>query len=411
MSSLKHLIHIVGGGISGLICAIELEKEGYNPVIIEKENQVGGRLRTSQFNGQILDHGFQVLLTAYPAAKRYLNYDKLNLKEFLPGAVILKNGLNYSLGDPLRHFSFLNSTLSFPFANHHDFYLTAKLAARLRFKSVNKIFGSESKSSIQFLKEFGFTDDFIRHFFRPFLGGIFLENELNTSSRMLEFVLKMFIEGKAAIPAGGIQEIARQLVSRLKSTTFLMNTQVSDIEDGVIVLSDGRQLKSDFTIVASEPTLLIKGNKINPTNWRKCTNLYFNVNKSQFKKPILGLVADESALTNNLHFVNDTIPGQPNHLLSVTVVKNHALTMKELVQQVAGEITYYFPEGQLKFLKSFEIMKALPANTPFLYAPDPAQIQISERIFLTGDFLSNPSLNGAMESGRSTAEYIIKSMA
>ena len=126
---------------------------------------------------------------------------------------------------------------------------------------------------------------------------------------------------------------------------------------------------------------------------------------------MLGLVADESALTNNLHFVSDIIPGQSNHLLSVTVVKNQALTIKELVDRVAGEISYYFPDGQLKFLKSFEIMKALPANTPFQYAPDPEQIQISERILLTGDFLSNPSLNGAMESGRATAEYIIKSMA
>ena len=40
--------------------------------------------------------------------------------------------------------------------------------------------------------------------------GIFLENELKTSSRMFEFVFKMFSEGDTAIPGRGMGMIPKQ---------------------------------------------------------------------------------------------------------------------------------------------------------------------------------------------------------
>ena len=88
MTKKDYKIHIIGGGISGLIAARVLENYGYNPTIIESTDRVGGRVNTDIINGYQLDHGFQVLLTAYPAAQKYLNYDALELQEFLPGAAI-----------------------------------------------------------------------------------------------------------------------------------------------------------------------------------------------------------------------------------------------------------------------------------------------------------------------------------
>ena len=39
-------IYIIGAGISGLIAAYELEQAGYTPVVLEKSDAVGGRVRT-----------------------------------------------------------------------------------------------------------------------------------------------------------------------------------------------------------------------------------------------------------------------------------------------------------------------------------------------------------------------------
>ena len=72
-------IYIIGAGISGLIAAYELERAGYFPEILEASDGVGGRVRTDIENGFRLDRGFQVLLTAYPEAQRYLDYEKNQL--------------------------------------------------------------------------------------------------------------------------------------------------------------------------------------------------------------------------------------------------------------------------------------------------------------------------------------------
>ena len=69
--------------------------------------------------------------------------------------------------------------------------------------------------TITALRDFGFSEKIIERFFRPFLGGIFLDPELATSSRMFRFVYRMFSQGMAAIPNGGMQAIPRQLASHL----------------------------------------------------------------------------------------------------------------------------------------------------------------------------------------------------
>ena len=99
-------IHIIGGGVSGLIAARVLEDHGYSPSVIEATDRVGGRLKTDVIDGYQLDHGFQVLLTAYPAAQKYLDYEALDLQRFLPGASIFKNGAQKIIGDPFARYVF-----------------------------------------------------------------------------------------------------------------------------------------------------------------------------------------------------------------------------------------------------------------------------------------------------------------
>jgi len=53
---------IIGAGIAGLTAAYYLEKDGYTIDILEKSNRIGGRIKTDEVDGFILDHGFQVLL-------------------------------------------------------------------------------------------------------------------------------------------------------------------------------------------------------------------------------------------------------------------------------------------------------------------------------------------------------------
>src|SRR5262245_38663538 len=77
---------IIGAGLAGLSCARHLADSGISFEVIEASDGIGGRVRTDEHEGFLLDRGFQVLLTAYPEAQRTLDFHALELKKFRPGA-------------------------------------------------------------------------------------------------------------------------------------------------------------------------------------------------------------------------------------------------------------------------------------------------------------------------------------
>src|SRR3954451_17441849 len=93
---------IIGAGVAGLCCALRLQEKNIPCVILEASDAVGGRVRTDSVDGFLLDRGFQVLLTAYPEARRLLNYQSLKLRTFSPGALIRMDGKSHRISDPFR---------------------------------------------------------------------------------------------------------------------------------------------------------------------------------------------------------------------------------------------------------------------------------------------------------------------
>ena len=144
-------IHIIGGGISGLIAARVLEEHGLSATIIEATDRLGGRVKTDVVDGYSLDHGFQVLLTAYPAAKKYLDFDALELQEFLPGSAIFKNGKQKIIGDPLRNLSLLLPTLFSGIGTVNDKVKILALNRRLKKKSIQNIFAEKEQTTRVYL--------------------------------------------------------------------------------------------------------------------------------------------------------------------------------------------------------------------------------------------------------------------
>ena len=413
MNKKEYKVHIVGGGISGLVAAKVLENHGYQPRIIEATDRVGGRLKTDIVDNYQLDHGFQVLLSSYPAAQKYLDFNALDLQYFLPGASILKNGKQKVIGDPLRNSSFLLSTLFSGVGNLSDKIKILKLNKTLEKKSLADIFSSKEQSTLTYLTDFGFSADMIDSFFKPFFNGIFLERNLDTSSRMFEFVYKMFGNGFATLPKSGIEAIPKQLLDNLKDTELLYNSKVKYIQDNEIILEGGEKIETDFTIVATDANSLVQNLNNQSLEWKACDTIYFESDKRIIEKALIGLVPDQDSLINNIfyHTSIETALKPKKELLSVTVVDNKGLDSNRLIAKVEEELKKYCKIDTIKFIKHYQIPLALPNLTDLQYEMDPSETKLTSSIFLAGDTQLNGSLNAAMISGERAALGVIEAIS
>jgi phytoene dehydrogenase-like protein len=118
---------IIGAGLAGLSCATRLARAGHACTVIEATDRVGGRVRTDHDHGFTLDHGFQVLLTGYPACRELLDYSKLDLCAFEPGALIRQKGEFRLLSDPWRRPLKAFATATNPVGSLGDKLRVAKL--------------------------------------------------------------------------------------------------------------------------------------------------------------------------------------------------------------------------------------------------------------------------------------------
>ena len=410
---MKSDVIIIGAGISGLTAAAHLTRQGKSVLILEATDSVGGRIKTENYNGFLLDHGFQVLLTAYPECKQLLDYKALYLKTFLPGATVLYEKGQFEIADPFRRPKALFSTIFAPVGGVKDKALTFLLKNKLVGSSIENLFLKEEKTTFQHLQNFGFSPKMINRFYKPFFSGIFLENELKTSSRMFDFVMKMFSEGDAAIPELGMQEIPKQLASLLQKDSIKLNSKVEKIEGNKVVLDDASEFYAENIIVATEAIgLASKYILLEKTKSQSVTTVYFEANVAPTDKAIVVLNASENKKwANNLVVLtNVSKKYAPDNKVLIAVSCNGIATIsdEELEQNILNELQFWYGEQvkNWKLLKVFRIPFALPDLKTFTNDVQKSQMQIAENLFVCGDYLMNGSINAAMKSGRLVAELI-----
>lgn len=403
---------IVGAGIAGLTTAKILKKAGKKIILIEAADEVGGRVRTAKKNGFLIDRGFQVFLTAYPEAKELLDFKKLDLRKFKPGATILNETGVHKIGDPLREPLLLVKTIFSPVGNFSDKLKLLSLKFKLATTTIETIFKKQETTTLAYLVRYGFSERMINQFFKPFFSGIFLENELATSSRMFEFVFKMFGEGYAAIPAKGMGAISSQLAENLLNEELILNEKVIDIEENNVLTESGLSFQAPVIVIATDALNAAKltDTKLN-LNHQSAITCYFSAQKKTKKTSRIALNAIPNQLINNIAFLDHIAPSyapKGKSLIAVSLKNFKHFDDDYLEKKVKTELLQWYPDSvNWKTLKIEKIFYALPNNNGVKIELSNSDYILKNNVFICGDHLLNGSINAAMKTGKDIAKQII----
>src|SRR4051794_32781063 len=245
-------VAVVGAGLAGLCAARRLTEAGRTVAVYEASDGVGGRVRTDVVDGFRLDRGFQVYDTAYPESARVLDHDALDLKSFPNGALLRLAGRFHRLVDPRQDPLHAWQAALAPFGSWKDKAALARLGLRVRLTDGQRLLDRPETTAYQSFRQDGLSEEAIDHLLRPFLSGVLLEDELSTSSRYVELVLRSFVRGRQAVPAGGMQAIPEQLADRLDEPVVL-GAAVAAARPGGLELADGGSVRAEAVVVATDP--------------------------------------------------------------------------------------------------------------------------------------------------------------
>ena len=406
---------IIGAGITGLTTAVSLADIGLRVHVFERDSDVGGRVQSDVVDGFTIDRGFQVYLTAYPRAGDLLDLDALHLHRFEPGALTWTGQGFAEIVDPVRRPSALWRAIRSVVGTWLDKLRMLRLRQRLRQISIEEIFARPEITTADALQHNGFSKSFQQSFLRPFLSGIFLAPELDVSSRMFEFVFRMFASGDAAVPAAGMSGIPAQLAKRLETGAISTSTAVRNVEliDGKVVVDCG-----DRIVVGKSAVVAARGVEIGGVShesdsapqWRSCITLSYDAAHSPLGRPILMVNGTGQGLVNHVACMSDVAPSYAppgRALLSVTIIGKSTLGDEELDARCRQELVTWFPSEPVndwRLLRVDRILEALPADAQM--AADPHPIEIAHNIFLAGDYLATPSIEGAVSSGLAAARAV-----
>lgn len=403
---------IVGAGLAGLCCARRLREADVSYQILEASDGIGGRVRTDSVDGFLLDRGFQVLLTAYPEAKRLLNYSNLRLNAFTPGAFSWYAGRMNQLVDPWRTPGSWKIAFQSEFGSFMDKLRIARLRSRVIRSSIEQIFRRPEHSTKDALVAEGFSKEMIHRFFRPFLGGIMLDAELKSSSRMFEFVFKMMSEGDTSLPEAGMGAIPAQLAEKLSPAFMRLNTKVEELHENELTLAGGEKLRAKAIVVAAEgPAAAHLIGEVEPAS-RSVSCFYYAADEPPIAEPMLVLNGDGAGPVNNFAVLSQVAPSyapKGKHLISTTVLGVHKLTEAQLSGFIIAQMKNWFGKvaSSWQFLRSYTIVHAQPQQFVGALEPPERPVRIRPGVYVCGDHRDNASINGAMVSGRRAAEAVL----
>lgn len=399
---------VIGAGLAGLAAARQLSIHGVDVHVLEADSRVGGRVKTDEVDGYLLDHGFQLYNPSYPEARRVLDNEALALAPLSRGMEIAFEGGRTRLGDPRSSLSWLPSDLSFESGSPLAKARFARYAWATHSHTVAELMRRMDMPASAALRGSGVDDHLFDRVLQPFLAGVFLEPELRTSRYFLDVVLRSFLRGTPSLPARGMRALPEQLHAALPENCVHLGESVTDIS-GTSVRTEAGTWHAQALIVATDASAaarFIPG--IPDARWNSVATWYFATSDGgtiTHGLPTLAVDAARRGPILNAVALSHASPtyapaGQTLIAASTLDLMSSGAFERELRMHLAT--TLGVSTSAWEVVGNYQIKHALPAMLPPFTVGKP--VEVTPGLYVAGDHRDTSSIQGAMVSGRRAAD-------
>ncbi|MFC8064004.1 NAD(P)/FAD-dependent oxidoreductase [Streptomyces sp. NPDC057293] len=401
---------VVGAGLAGLACALDLCRAGRRVALLEASDAVGGRMRTDRRDGFLLDRGFQVFNTSYPQVKRRLDLRALRLRPFTPGILAHTPAGAVRLADPTRRPRAAGTLLPGRVLDARDLAALAALTARDTLLPAGLLKRGPDRSTADALSRAGVSDAVVTDILRPFLSGVFLEDRLETSARFFHLVWRSMVRGTLCLPAGGIGAVPAQLADGLPDGVLRLESPVEAVTASGVLLTDGRELRAPTVVVATDAATaarMLPGPQVPET--RTVTTYYHAAPRTPLAEPTL--VVDGTGAVLNTCVPTEVAPAYAppgTSLVSTSVLGPDRPGADGTVLRRLAEL-YGTDTGDWTPVATYTVRGALPAMTPPW--PTSRTTRVAEGRYVCGDHRATGSVQGALASGTRAARELLADRA
>jgi hypothetical protein len=410
---------VVGAGLAGLRCADRLAEAGRTVVVLEREPVVGGRQRTDEVDGFLLDRGFQVLNPAYPAVRRWVDVDDLALRPFGAGLLVRREHRLVRLHHPLREPRGLAATLRSGLLAPGSVAAVARWAAPALLAPQRVAHGPD-RPLHEGLDRSGVHGPLRDEVIEPFLAGVVAEDRGETSEAFVRLLVRMFALGVPGLPARGIRALPEWLADRMGrrpgAPDVRLSAPVVGIDtagrDPVAVCADGDRVTARAVVVAVGPEAVAGLVDVPAPETRGLRTWWFATDEPPTTSDLVAVDGRRRGPMVNAAVVSNAVPSYAppgSHLVEVTTLLGPDRDPAEDdVRAQAGEVFGVDTSGW-EVVRRDGVPDALPAQPAPLRLAAPARV--GDGVYVAGDHRDTASIQGALVSGHRVAGAVLDLLA
>jgi glycine/D-amino acid oxidase-like deaminating enzyme len=410
----QHDVVVVGAGIAGLRAAVRLAQAGYGVVLVEAGDAVGGRQRTDEVDGFLLDRGFQVLNPAYPALRKWADVQALRVRSFPAGVQVRRERGLVAVADPRRHPTSIPASLRSGLITPRGLAGLARWIAPALITPGRALHGSD-RAARDGWDRAGFAGPLREEVLEPFLSGVIADARFDTSDSFVRMLVRLFALGSPGLPERGIRALPMQLaaLARTLSVDIRLGQSVRRVSASAgaveIDVAGAGPLRAGAVVVAVGPDAAAELTGIPEPATRGLQTWWFQTDTPPTASGMLAVDGSRRGPIVNTAVVSHTAPSYApagQHLIEATCLLPGGGRDAPDERAVRAHLRDIWgtDAGAWRLLRRDDIPNALPAQRPPLRAGAP---RVSPGIYVAGDHRDTASIQGALVSGDRAAGAVI----